>query len=62
MLIFFLDCSIFVFSLIFERGKKCYCVNLMKFIVAMQHYCMIKMIKTTNNEMFKEFVRLEFNK
>jgi hypothetical protein len=25
-------------------------------------YCMIKMIKTTNNEMFKEFVLLEFNK
>ena len=25
-------------------------------------YCMIKMIKTTNNEMFKEFVLLEFSK
>ena len=25
-------------------------------------YCMIKMMKTTNNEMFKEFVHPEFNK
>jgi hypothetical protein len=25
-------------------------------------YCIIKMIKTTNKEMFKEFVLLEFNK
>ena len=25
-------------------------------------YCMIKMIKTTNNEMFKEFVLSELNK
>jgi hypothetical protein len=25
-------------------------------------HCMIKMIKTTNNEMFEEFVLLEFNK
>jgi hypothetical protein len=24
-------------------------------------YCMIKMIKATNNEMFKEFVPLELN-
>jgi hypothetical protein len=28
---------IFVFSLIFERGKKCYFMHLMKFTVAMQH-------------------------
>jgi hypothetical protein len=29
--------GIFVFSLIFETGKKCYCMILMKFTVAMQH-------------------------
>ena len=39
---FLLDCSIFVFSLIFERGKKCYCVSSMKFTVAMQHIAWLK--------------------
>jgi hypothetical protein len=29
--------SMFVLSLIFERGKKCYCVKLMKLTVVMQH-------------------------
>jgi hypothetical protein len=37
-----LDCSIFVFSLISERGKKCCCVNLKKFTVAMQHIAWLK--------------------
>jgi hypothetical protein len=42
---FLLDCSIFVFSLIFERGEKYYCVNLMKFTVAMQHIAWLKWYK-----------------
>ena len=50
-----LDCSIFVFSLMFERGKKFYCMNLMKFTVAMQHIacCMIKIIKTKKPQIMR---------
>jgi hypothetical protein len=37
MLIFIWIIVIFVFNVIFERGKKRYCMNLMKFTVVMQH-------------------------
>ena len=63
MLIFFcLDCSIIVFSLIFERSKKMLLCGFNEIHCCHAAYCMIKMIKTTNNEKFEEFVLLKLNR
>ena len=61
-MLIFLDCSIFVFSLIFDRGKKRLLCEFIEIHRCHATHCMIKIINTTNNEMFKEFVSLEFNK